>query len=489
MASNLDTAAATARDRTTVKGHFIQLCETYTTEVLQTTLASTAAPLNAQIRALIAELEQLWHHLSAVGAFSSNDELDDYSTTALEMLWTPYMVADLYQRIQGPMKPNVDHRARNGGAAQPQHSGSSGGAVGSAEERMRGEDVLVHSERGSGSAAAAAAADAGTTAARPVASDVARTHREEELESMTRQVALARSHAWLMVFFEWMQNATLVDEATVDKYSVHRPEQRTQRIELSRTIASLRATWKAEEDRVGYMRAKRRRMLELMADEGEAVEEAGGEEEEALRERALARLRWSIYEGCHQLQLSSRELSMLEALNPEQRAAISKQYQDTMDAVRRGELSLGRHTYTILPGGMMAAGTLEQPQQVRASDIAQSGGVTAPTVAAVATAAPTTSVAFSGRHNAQLYRQQVRNELMMERNAPTMTLQEFAELEMAEIQRQMDEAQAMQQRQAEEDERLGADGVEERQRHKDSAWDNWKDDHPAYGLTNKGNYS
>ncbi|TPP40752.1 TAP42-like family protein [Leishmania donovani] len=424
-----------ARDFVTVKGHFNSLCDTYIAEVVNSSLASTDATLNAQIRSLVAEFELFWRHLSAVGAFSPNDEIDDYSTTALEMLWTPYILADLFQRVQGPMKRAQDSRAGNDGDSS---NGTAQQQACSADERMRGEDVLRPSEQDSG-------VQQMETVAHSAANLTSRSLREEELRSLSRQEALARSHAWLKVFFEWMENIELVDKKTLDTHAVYRADQRSQRVELSRTIASLRAALKAEEDK------------------------------------------WSIYEGCHQLQISSRELSMLEALNPEQRAAISKQYQDTMDSVRRGELSLGRHTYTILPGGMMAAGTVDHPRQVRTSDIVQSGGVTAP--AATATAATSSSLAIRGSRNAQLYRQQIRNELMIDRNAPTMTLQEFAELEMAEIQRQVDEAQAKQQRQAEEDARLGPDGVEERQRQKDSAWADWKDDHPAYGLTNKGNYS
>ncbi|CAM39106.1 conserved hypothetical protein [Leishmania braziliensis MHOM/BR/75/M2904] len=473
MSSSTDAA----RDAVTVKGHFTSLCDTYTAEVLNTSLASTDATLNGQICSLVVEFELFWRHLSVVGAFSPNDEIDDYSTTALEMLWTPYILADLFQRIQGPMKRVQVSRDGNSGESS---SGTTQRQAGSGYERMQGEDVLRHSEQGS-------EAQPTETIARSAADLTFHFLREEELRSLSRQEALSRSHAWLKVFFEWMQNVQLLDKKTLDTYAVYRADQRSQRIELSRTIASLRATLKAEDDKVSYLRAKRRRMRELMAEEGESLEETGGEEEETLRARALARLKWSIYEGCHQLQISSRELSMLEALNPEQRATISKQYQDTMDAVRRGELSLGRHTYTILPGGMMATGTVDHPQQVRASDIVQSGGVTAPAVTMAG--AVSSSLVFNGAKNTELYRQQVRNELMMDRNAPTMTLKEFAELEMAEVQRQMSEAQARQQQQAEEDACLGPDGVEERQRQKDSAWDNWKDDHPVYGLTNKGNYS
>ncbi|KPI87262.1 hypothetical protein ABL78_3657 [Leptomonas seymouri] len=472
--SSSTTAANPSRDSVTVKGHFTSLCDDYTSNVLNTNLASTDQLFGASVRRLVIEFEQFWRHLSAVGAFSPNDELDDYSTTALEMLWTPYIVADLYQRIQGPARQTSAVSA-NGGKSGFQRAQEHGADA----ERMRGEEALRHVEQ------RLTEDDQAKQSAGGAAQLSSHSLQEEGLRSLTRQEALTRSHAWFKLFFEWMQNVGLVDEKMLDTYSVYRPDQRTQRIELSRTITNLKAAWKVEEDKVGYLHAKRRRMRELMGEDGEAAEETGGEEEEALRERALSRLKWSIYEGCHQLQISSRELGMLEALNPEQRAAISKEYQATMDAVRRGELSLGRHTYTILPGGMMTAGTADQPQQVRAGDILQSGGITQ----SISATAAETSIALGNVANQRFYRQQVRDELMMDRNAPTMTLQEFAEMEMADIQRQMDEAQERQRQQAEADARLGPEGVEERQRQKDSAWDDWKDDHPAYGLTHKGNYS
>lgn len=430
----------------TVKGHFTLLCNSYVNEVLHSNVASTDAVLAKCVRHLVVELEQLWQHLSAVGAFSMNDELDDYSTTALEMLWTPYVIGDLYQRQQT----------------------TSGGSAASTQ-RMIGESALQQVEGlqrdGEGGASAPGLVNVSMLSV-----------REDEIRTLSRQEALARSNAWFNIFFEWMQTIGLVDEKTIEACSIYRPDQRTQRIELSRKLSVLRDEWSTGDEKVAYMRAKRRRMAELMKEDGESMEEAGGEEEEVLREAALARLQWSIYDACHQLQLSSRELKMLESLSVEQRASISAQYQKTLDAVRRGEMSLGRHTYTILPGGMMTAGTLQQPQAVRLGDVAQSSGVSLPT-------------ALNVNSSPQLFRQQVRNELMMDRNRPTMTLEEFAALEMADIQRQMNEAQRLQQEEAEEVERLGPDGVEERQRAKDSLWADWKDDHPALGVTNKGNYS
>lgn len=435
-------ASGAERSSATVKGHFNQLAKQYTKDVVHGEAASTDPQLHALLRQLVVELEEFWRHVMAVGAFSANDDLDDYSTTALEMLWTPYMIGDIYQRF-------------NGSGTPPAVVGPSS-AQGA---RMPGREGEGRQDASASSSAYAAA----------------KTVREEDLKNVSRQELLARSHEWFKVFFKWMENVELVDEKTIETYAVYRPTDRTQRIELARLRREAEGKWREYESKVQYMRVKRRRMQELMEESGEAMEEGGGEEEEALRERALARLRWSIYDACHQLQLSSRELEMLQSLNPQQRAAISEEYQRTFEAVRRGELSLGRHTYTILPGGMMVAGTLQQPVPVDADVIAKSGGVNSQVLSAAA--------------NQQQFRQQVHNDLMIDRNPPTLSLQEFAEMEMATMQRQMDEAAEQQRLQAEEDARLGPDGVEDRQRKKDSAWADWKDEHPAYGPSNKGNYS
>ncbi|EPY42235.1 hypothetical protein AGDE_01688 [Angomonas deanei] len=349
------------------------------------------------------------------------------------MIWTPFLIADLYQRLQ--VGPNNTKESAGQGA--PSSLKTSEGASG---------EMKIYTERVQASC--------------------------QGLQALTRQEVLARSNEWFRIYLEWMQNLELVKEETIELYSKYRPDHRTQRIELSRKVTELRQKWNEAENKLQYMLAKRRRMQELMEDDGDALEEQGGEEEETLRERALARLEWSIYNSCQQLQMSVRELEMLQGIQPEQREAISKEYQQTLDAVRRGELSLGRHTYTILPDGSMMAGTLSKPQGLDPNVVLQGGGQM-----------PTSLL------NQHMFRQQVQDELMVDRNPTTMTLQEFAMKEMTEVQRQMDEVQTLQQQQQEEDERLGEEGIEERQRVKDSKWADWQDDHPAYGITNKGNYS
>ncbi|RNF11764.1 hypothetical protein TraAM80_00747 [Trypanosoma rangeli] len=383
----------------TVKGQFSQLLRQYEGGVLR---GMPAEETDALARTLIPQFELLWRQMAVVGIMSPNEHLDELSTNSLELLWTPYIIADLYQRVQGPMPtPGV--------------------------------------------VSSSALAPSSAT-------------------GMTREEALTASKRWCDVFFQWMLDYELVDEQTLEKYRSLSSEQRTQRLELSRKRRELEEEKHRYEEQVQYLLAKRKHMGALMEADDDEFEDTNCDEEEALRNRALSRLRWSIYECCSSWQLSSRELEMLQALSPEQRQAISIEHQNTLEAVQRGEKSLGRHTYTILPGGLITPGGPIPTAQL-------------------------SSVAMSAIASQQDFRQRVVDELMLERNAPTMTLQEFAEAEMADVQRRMDASAAAQRQQAEEDERLGPEGVEERQRQRDIRLSEWKEEHPPIGQTARGNYA
>nr|CCC89626.1 conserved hypothetical protein [Trypanosoma congolense IL3000] len=379
----------------TIKALFSELTRRYRESVL---MSESSADQETAARTLIPRFERLWSMMGVMGVVSPNEQLDDISTSGLELMWTPYLIADLYQRLQGPMPtPGATPAVAGGGV-------------------------------------------------------------------ITREEALASSQRWFEVFFHWAQECELVDERTLDTYRTYRAEQRTQRVELSRKRRELEETMRRAEDAVDYLSAKRRHMQELLAEDGEDLGESGGEEEEALRNRAIARLKWSIYEACHQLQLSSRELEMLLTLSPEKRQEIAENHQKTIEAVRRGELSLGRHTYTILPGGLIAPGGPFKTSPLDSASLSAMGGQ-------------------------EIFRQKVVDELMIDRNKPTMTLAEFADAEMADVQRRMEANAEAQRLQEEEDERLGPDGVEERQRQRSAALADWKDDHAPIGQTSRGNYA
>ncbi|ESL07341.1 hypothetical protein TRSC58_04971 [Trypanosoma rangeli SC58] len=395
------TVMSTDGSNLTVKGQFSQLLRQYEEGILR---GLPAEETGALARTLIPQFELLWHQMAAVGIISPNEHLDELSTNSLELLWIPYIIADLYQRVQGPMPtPGVVSSS----SSAPGPSSATG---------------------------------------------------------MTREEALTASKRWCDEFFQWMLDYELVDEQTLEKYRSLSSEQRTQRLELSRKRRELEEEKLRYEEQVQYLLAKRKHVEALMKADDDELEHTNGDEEEALRNRALSRLRWSIYECCQQLQLSSRELEMLQALSPEQRQAISIEHQKTLEAVQRGEKSLGRHTYTILPGGLITPGGPIPTAQL-------------------------SSVGMSAVANQQDFRQRVVDELMLERNVPTMTLQEFAEAEMADVQRRMDASAAVQRQQAEEDERLGPEGVEERQRQRDIQLSEWKEEHPPIGQTARGNYA
>ncbi|CCW70941.1 unnamed protein product [Phytomonas sp. Hart1] len=471
-ASSIDT------DGMTVKGYFNYLSEQYVSKVFNGSFESSNPAHQRFLCNLIAQFEELWRRIGAVGAFSMNDNLDDYTTAALEFLWVPYILADLYQRFQA--SPSGPSELSGKGLSLP--SSTSAAALQTSPACLRtGLNSSHHAVNSDGKSNNEDGGhfDYNHVGEKPTDAILVETSAVD-LGGLSRQDALTRSHAWFQVFFEWLANTDLMAKREVETFSIYRPDQRTLRIQLSRTCSELRQQLRECEAKVNYQRAKRRRMRELMAENGEAVEEDGGEEEELLRERGLARLRWSGYDACHQLQLSGRELEMLEAISTEQRGAIAADYQRTLEAVRAGELSLGRHTYTILPGGMMMAGSLHNPQSIDSVLEPPPGALVGGVM---------NSQAMNAKSSTQLFRQQVRDELMTDRNPTTLTLEEFAQKEMAAMQRDMSEALAAQAEAAEEEKRLGPEGVEERQRKKDSAWQDWKDNHPAYGITKKGNYA
>lgn len=476
----LDTGSDDSR-ASTIRGRLEELTRQYTHDIR----GGGGVVSQHVVRQLIASLELFWHQASHAGIFSSNEDVDEYSTTALQILWIPYLIADVYQRVQDTI-PIGDARAPDNrdAAASTAYISTEASAmrgVGQSGWLGRKDERMPHEPDAGGESASHTSPPSVTALI---------------MTTQSRQEALAQSHRWFDLFLEWMQRIALVDDKTIEQYREYRPDQRSTRVELSRRTAELYTRWQTLEQKVHYARAQKRRLRAIMNEEGDEADtsvgarsnresadverqetiDGGADVEEEERECALARLRWSCYDAFHQMQLSSRELTMLESIRPDQRAAIVAEYQQRMRTP--SSASSSRQTYTILPGGQMTMGTLRHPQPIPLSQVTQSGAVYSPVVVHNATA--------SG--NPSLFREQLRSELMMERNAPTMTLQEFAEKEMTAMQRQMDGEARAQAEQAEEDARLGPEGVEERERQKDSRWADWKDDHPAFGPSSKGNF-
>lgn len=427
----------------TVKQHFDACVRTYREKVLDSTLDSTDPIFQSIVAQLTAELELVWHTVVTSGVLSPNDELDDVSTGTLSLLLAPFLLADLHQRVvvPAPSRPS-------------QNATSSSSSVGPA-----------------------------------VAS------------SRTRSHSLALSLHHLNRFLQVAVQLGLTTEQDVEQSIVYQPQQRQRKVEMSRAISGYQSTLRSMEHRMAFLVARRKRMQKLIAEEdsaddeeetdqkeakaraaagrgGDAVDddaERGAEEDELLREYHLLRLRCAVLESYQSIQLSTRELEMLTTLSDEQRREIVHEYQRQMQE-SGGGLGLNRQTYTILPGGSIAPGAVG----LRQSSSSSGGGAHPQRLLS-----QQHGITVDGR----TVRETIQSEIFMDRNRPTMTLQEFAELEMREIQRQMDDAQEKARWQAEEDAQLGVEGIEERERKKDSAWADWKDDNPPIGLSTKGNYS
>lgn len=394
----------------TVKEHFDSCMKEFESSILESTLDSTSAEYQALVLRLLSDLALMWHRLEAAGALSVNDELDDLTTSTVEMLITPFVVADLHQR------------------------------------RLAEDDDV------------------------PAAPSSSSSRGSSSLPSSAKRAsALTVSLFYFDVFLKLMIQIGLTTERDCEVNCRFNSADRTRRVENHRAMSELRQQVKDAEDRVRYCAAKSKRMRMLCEADGDVHEERGGEEEEILRDRAVKRLRWAVLCSFQQVQMTSRELQMLDAMSDSQRRQAVEEYQRKIEEARQsGGLGVGRDTYTILPGGMVMTGAPQLQRRalshaVEQAAMMQDAGVT--------------------------FREQVRSDVFMDRNRPTMTLDEFAAMEMAEIQRQMDAQSATQALQQEEDERLGPEGMEERQRQYDSWWADWKDANPAIGISTKGNYS
>ena len=265
-------------------------------------------------------------------------------------------------------------------------------------------------------------------------------------QEIKRQEILRVGREFCKQFLQLMIDLRFVDEKEVEQGCRYNPSNRPQRIELARKQRQLDDELSALQNNLGYLKAKSRRMRELEnASEDDAMDELSGEEEEVMRKWGLKKVEWCIGSSFSVMQITAQEVEMLAAMTDEQREKAAAEYQRGIQSAQRGENPSGRQTYTLLPGGLVMTHT----------DL----------------------------------RQKVRDEAFQERNLPTMTLQEFAEMEMAKMQEDMARAAQHKAEAEAEDERLGPDGVEERQRQKDAAWDDWKDDNPPIGITTKGNYS
>jgi hypothetical protein len=407
----------------TVREVLEDLSSQYENDVLNSELNSSDAAFQKKVRSLLTNFEQLWSNIQSHALFSKNEELEEMSTGALRLLVIPYIIGDLRLRI-------VDLNF----AASP-------------------------SGNGQGPSAAT------TSSASGAAGSPADSYNRRRIE------LLQGSSSAFNEFFRLMIQIGVTKEEEVEQHSRHNPSNRMVKIALGQRQKELGTQLSQLQAKLGYTRAKSKRLRELMAASGdeEGDGSSGGvdvssEEEDMLRKYAITKLQWCLGNAFQTIQISQQEMEMLMNLTDSAKLQASRAYQEGIAAAQRGENPTGRHTYTILPGGMIMPGSL-------------SGSSHAPMKLDPITSLNTTD------------RLAIRDEAFIERNRPTMTLQEFAEMEMEKMAQDATRTAERQREQAEEDARLGEEGIEERQRKKDSAWDDWKDDHPPIGITTKGNYS
>eukprot|EP00672_Neobodo_designis_P028301 CAMPEP_0174841916 /NCGR_PEP_ID=MMETSP1114-20130205/9613_1 /TAXON_ID=312471 /ORGANISM="Neobodo designis, Strain CCAP 1951/1" /LENGTH=425 /DNA_ID=CAMNT_0016076115 /DNA_START=86 /DNA_END=1363 /DNA_ORIENTATION=+ len=405
--------------------------------ILDSTLPSASDEAQAKVTECCANFGKLMEHMRNAGVRSRNEQYDDMSTQALGLLTVPYYLGQLAgRRVTG-----ADHKAR--------------------------------------------------------------------------KEVLAVSTQLLREFLDMCENVNLLEEDEVEKRLEYRALDRNSRIEAHRRKKDLTEKLNALDRRVGYEEAKIRRMRRIAAaddddsDDGDDTEAAerilarreaahdreadrGGADagthtgdglpDELLRERHVLRARLCIEEAFETIQMNQREADMLGGLTEEEMKDAREKYQEALTEDRRKGDKKSSNLH--FPATKMP--DLSDPELARIY-YSKETGVHGPMVQ-VPQSGVNYRVAGCG-HREPIARQEAYDTAFQDRNAPTMTLQEFAEQETAFVQEQMRlQAEAMN-RQEEENAMLGAEGIEERERKKASEWADWKDDNPPVGLTNKGNYS
>lgn len=72
----------------------------------------------------------------------------------------------------------------------------------------------------------------------------------------------------------------------------------------------------------------------------------------------------------------------------------------------------------------------------------------------------------------------IRSEVFKNRNPTTMTMEEFAEMQMKHMHEHQEKAELHEHKKKMEDDDIDKDSVADKQTMKDREWDDWKDDHP-----------
>jgi hypothetical protein len=292
--------------------------------------------------------------------------------------------------------------------------------------------------------------------------------------------ALSIGAEYALKYLRVCETVRLIGEDEIERRLEYRPLDRSTRIEAHRRKKDLTETLSSIDQRIGLERAKAKRLQRILREEDE--EEGGRFEsdvneieisDDLLRERHIAQAKLFVDAAFELIHSNKREADMLGSLTEEEKLQIIADYQKALTESRPNA-----------PNLYFPAARRPELQDVYLDVV--SGTRTGPMQQHLSTGS---NYEILGCGHNQPLRQRIKEEAFMDRNKPTMTLEEFAEQEMAAMAEQARQQAAAKREHEEEEARLGPDGVEERDRLKAAAWDNWKDDNPANGISSKGNYS
>jgi hypothetical protein len=398
--------------------------------ILDSDIPSASPEAQTRINACCADFGKLMEHMRNAGVLSRNEQYDDMSTQALGLITVPFFLGAVSsRRVTG-----TDHKAR--------------------------------------------------------------------------KEVLAVSTALLRQFLDGCEMINLLKEDEVETRLDYRALDRTGRLEAHRRKKDLSERLRALEGKIKYEAAKIKRMRRIALEDPDSNDDSGDDPEravaareaehdrdedrgggdggtdgglpdEVLRERHVLLARLCIEEAFETIHMNQREADMLGGMTDEEMKAASESYQTALKEDRTNKPSTTLH----FPGAQVPDAI--DPQLARMY-YSKETGVSG---AFFQVARSGTNYQVAGCGHTEPLRQQAYDAVFHDRNQPTMTLEEFAQQEMAFVQDQARIQADNMNREEEEKAMLGPEGIEERDRKKAADWADWKDDNPPVGLTNKGNYS
>lgn len=447
---------------------------------------------------------RLWSHVVNEGVFRRGESLREMSDTALELITVPFFLGTLCERRQNTAASAQDSRSKNSndGNNEGQKRGGEGEGdddiaqrIGRAGSRLQSllacndflfkflklcVEINLCSERD-----VAVKSMASGTMDRATRLEISKRRRELEDEHtrMDQQVRFARErarrNAKVIRADEEAERRKRVESGHCDGADDEDAEDEKQRIREEAgggagTGEGAAASLVAPQS-----------LSELVSDEAVEALLEDDDEYQSLKRQALVRFaEYAIYESYNLLQGNSREMEVLGSLSDEEKRRAVEDFQ-------RGLLQGGSGG---LSSSSASSGLFNRAQREGAAAAASSSlggdGRVQPANQNYTVLPGGQVVPFgSTTHVSANRRDEIRAEAFINRNCPTMSLEEFAEQEMAYM-KEMQEKEAKGKMELEEEnDRLGENGVEERERIKDARFNDWKDANPCVGLTSKGNYA